>query len=189
RIDMVAQHPSKPGRFVLAIECDGASYHSSYTARDRDRLRQQQLENLGWRFHRIWSTDWFTRKEAEIQRATKAFEDAVLFADRLDHGTADSNNHQGNGRVREQVEVGSAAPQRGSRPQVPMRTSISQYSILELAQLLRWIASDGQLRTDDQIINEMVAALGFSRRGARIERAIQTAIEHWQRERRWDRKP
>jgi very-short-patch-repair endonuclease len=71
RIDMVAQHPAKPGRYVLAIECDGATYHSSYTARDRDRLRRQQLENLGWRFHRIWSTDWFMRKEEEIQRAMR----------------------------------------------------------------------------------------------------------------------
>jgi len=68
RIDLVAQHPQKLGRFVLAIECDGASYHSSPTARDRDRLRQQQLEVLGWRFHRIWSTDWFMRREEEIQR-------------------------------------------------------------------------------------------------------------------------
>lgn len=173
----------------LAIECDGASYHSSYTARDRDRLRQQQLENLGWRFHRIWSTDWFVRKEEEIQRAAKAFEDAVLFADRLDQGTVNSNNHHGNGKVREQVEVGSTAPKRGTRPQVSMRTSISQYSVSELAQLLHWIASDGQLRTDDQIISEMVAALGFSRRGARIERAIQGAIEYCQREQRWHRKP
>jgi very-short-patch-repair endonuclease len=74
RIDMAAEHPEKPGRYVLAIECDGATYHSSYTARDRDRLRQQQLENLGWRFHRIWSTDWFMRKEEEIQRAMKAFQ-------------------------------------------------------------------------------------------------------------------
>jgi len=71
RIDMVAEHPTKPGRYVLAIDCDGATYHSSYTARDRDRLRQQQLENLGWRFHRIWSTDWFMRKEDEIQRAMR----------------------------------------------------------------------------------------------------------------------
>ncbi len=63
RIDLVAQHPHQPGRCVLAIECDGASYHSSPTARDRDRLRRQQLENLGWKFHRIWSTDWFMRKE------------------------------------------------------------------------------------------------------------------------------
>jgi very-short-patch-repair endonuclease len=68
RIDMVAEHPKNPGRYVLAIECDGATYHSSYTARDRDRLRQQQLENLGWRFYRIWSTDWFMRKEHEVQR-------------------------------------------------------------------------------------------------------------------------
>ena len=59
RIDLAALHPDRPGSFVLAIECDGATYHSSYTARDRDRLRQQQLENLGWTFHRIWSTDWF----------------------------------------------------------------------------------------------------------------------------------
>jgi very-short-patch-repair endonuclease len=53
RIDLAACHPAAPGKYVLAIECDGATYHSSYTARDRDRLRQQQLEKLGWTFHRI----------------------------------------------------------------------------------------------------------------------------------------
>ncbi|NES18661.1 MAG: hypothetical protein F6K41_06950 [Symploca sp. SIO3E6] len=77
RIDLVAQHPQKPGCFVLAIECDGASYHSSPTARDRDRLRQQQLEALGWRFHRIWSVDWFMRREEEIKRAVTAFQAAL----------------------------------------------------------------------------------------------------------------
>ena len=90
RIDMVAEHPRKPGRFVLAIECDGASYHSSYTARDRDRLRQQQLENLGWRFHRIWSTDWFMRREEELERTVKAFQSAVEYADKLDGGVIQS---------------------------------------------------------------------------------------------------
>jgi hypothetical protein len=86
RIDMIAEHPKNPGRYVLAIECNGATYHSSYTARDRDRLRQQQLENLGWRFHRIWSTDWFMRKEQEVQRILTAFEGVVKFADQLDRG-------------------------------------------------------------------------------------------------------
>lgn len=57
RIDFAAQHPTSPGMMVLAIECDGATYHSSETARDRDRLRQQILEGLGWTFHRIWSQD------------------------------------------------------------------------------------------------------------------------------------
>jgi very-short-patch-repair endonuclease len=178
RIDMVAEHPTKPGRYVLAIECDGASYHSSYTARDRDRLRQQQLENLGWRFHRIWSTDWFMRKEEEIQRAARAFKDAVVFADSVDQGMSASNHH-GNGNNRDHNSSGLSEPRRGTRPYIPVRTSISQYSTTELVLLLRWIASDGQLRTDDQIIDEMVLALGFSRRGARIEKAVQSAIGYW----------
>jgi len=173
RIDMVAEHPEKPGRYVLAIECDGASYHSSYTARDRDRLRQQQLENLGWRFHRIWSTDWFMRKEKEIHRAIHAFQEAIQFADRLDRGAV-VNNHNGSHR-----DQASATYKRGPRPAIPVRTSIGEYDQGELVRLLAWIASDGQLRTDEQIIEEMVATLGFSRRGRRIERAIQSAMATW----------
>jgi very-short-patch-repair endonuclease len=69
RLDFAVQHPERPGQLVLALECDGASYHAAPTARDRDRLRQQHLEALGWRFHRIWSQDWFHRREAEVARA------------------------------------------------------------------------------------------------------------------------
>lgn len=174
RIDMVAEHPTKPGRYVLAIECDGATYHSSYTARDRDRLRQQQLEGLGWRFHRIWSTDWFMRKEDEIQRALKAFRESVEFADKLDGGVVQNNHSNGVHR-----DTSSAALRRGPRPPVPVRTSITEYREGELIQLLGWIASDGHLRTDDQIIDEMIATLGFSRRGVRIESAIRSAIARW----------
>lgn len=57
RIDMAVNHPTLDGRFVLGIECDGATYHSSRTARERDRLRQGVLEDIGWRRYRIWSTD------------------------------------------------------------------------------------------------------------------------------------
>ncbi|MGH8636145.1 MAG: AAA domain-containing protein, partial [Burkholderiales bacterium] len=81
RIDLVAKHPQRPGQFVLAIECDGATYHSSVTARDRDRLRQQHLEALGWQFHRIWSTDWFLNRDQEIARVEEAFRRAVARAD------------------------------------------------------------------------------------------------------------
>jgi very-short-patch-repair endonuclease len=179
RIDMVAQHPTRPGRFVLAIECDGASYHSSYTARDRDRLRQQQLESLGWRFHRIWSTDWFMRKEAEVQRAMGAFQAAVDYADKLDAGIVRNGDSAENGREKPKSNPVSDAPRRARvrRPPVPMRTSIAQYSQHELMQLLHWVLSDDQLRTDDEIVTEMVSILGFSRRGARIEAAIKTAIQ------------
>lgn len=68
RIDLAVVDPNHPGRYMLGIECDGATYHSSKTARDRDRLRQQVLESLGWKIHRIWSQDWFKRKRHEIDK-------------------------------------------------------------------------------------------------------------------------
>ena len=73
-IDMAVKDPEYPGRYILAIECDGASYHSSRSARDRDRLRQGVLESLGWKFHRIWSTDWFRDSKKELERVILAIE-------------------------------------------------------------------------------------------------------------------
>ena len=77
RIDLGILHPDKPGQFVLGIECDGAAYHSSRSARDRDRLRQQVLEGLGWQLYRIWSTDWFRRQPKEIERLLSAIDKAI----------------------------------------------------------------------------------------------------------------
>lgn len=59
RIDLGVVHPNEPGRYLAAVECDGATYHGSPAARDRDRIRQSVLESLGWQFVRIWSTDYF----------------------------------------------------------------------------------------------------------------------------------
>ena len=73
-IDLGVRHPEMPGKYLLAVECDGASYHSALSARERDRLRQGVLENLGWRFHRIWSTDWFYRRSEEIARLSSVLQ-------------------------------------------------------------------------------------------------------------------
>ncbi|MCK5157441.1 MAG: DUF3320 domain-containing protein, partial [Spirochaetales bacterium] len=78
-IDIAVKDPKKPGRYILAVECDGASYHSSATARDRDRLRQSVLEGLGWRFHRIWSTDWFRFRDKEVSRLQEAIEKSIRY--------------------------------------------------------------------------------------------------------------
>ncbi|RKH44534.1 DUF4011 domain-containing protein [Corallococcus sicarius] len=67
-IDMAIRHPRQPGRYILGVECDGERYHCSRSARDRDRLRDQVLTNLGWRLHRIWSTDWFKSPTEEAAR-------------------------------------------------------------------------------------------------------------------------
>ena len=73
-IDLAIRHPRSPGKYLLAIECDGASYHSSANARDRDRLRQSVLESVGWKIHRIWSTDWFRNAKAEVIRVQEKIE-------------------------------------------------------------------------------------------------------------------
>jgi very-short-patch-repair endonuclease len=76
-IDLGVRHPTKAGTFLLGVECDGASYHSGRSARDRDRLRQEILENLGWKIHRIWSTDWFKSRESEIKRLLRRIEEIL----------------------------------------------------------------------------------------------------------------
>ena len=72
RLDLAIVDPEAPGRYILGVECDGAMYHSSPVARDRDRLRQQILENLGWRIHRIWSTDWYRNRQDTRKRLLRA---------------------------------------------------------------------------------------------------------------------
>ena len=79
-IDLAVKHPTKVGSYLLGIECDGASYHSGRSARDRDRLREEILVKLGWTIHRVWSTDWFKSRAAEIERLLKHVEE-ILAAD------------------------------------------------------------------------------------------------------------
>lgn len=82
RIDMAVKHPTLSGRFILGIECDGATYHSSRTARERDRLRQTILEDIGWKIYRIWSTDWIKDPKNEENRLIEAVQNALEnFAD------------------------------------------------------------------------------------------------------------
>jgi very-short-patch-repair endonuclease len=188
RIDFAARHPTKPGRMVLAIECDGASYHAAPTARDRDRLRQDQLETLGWSFHRIWSTDWFHHQEAEVAKAIQAYQQAVAAADEDDaapsappvrvHRAVDEA-----GSSTPDATVAADLPTRGPRPPVPAGLPIDQYSQRDLITITHWIESDTLLRTEDQVLAEVMRTLGFKRRGSRIVATIQRAIRQARRSR------
>ncbi len=76
KIDLAVKRPDSSD-YVLAVECDGATYRSSKTTRDRDRLRQDILERMGWKFYRIWSTDWFRNKRVEKERLLAAVKEAI----------------------------------------------------------------------------------------------------------------
>jgi very-short-patch-repair endonuclease len=173
RIDFAAKHPTQPGRMVLAIETDGASYHSGTTARDRDRLRQEHLENLGWRFHRIWSQDWFTNRDQEIERAVAAYHAAVAATDNPDDTPP-------KGRATRPVEMptGYQVPERPFPPGLPPEGSpITSYTSDELRTVVAWVESDTLLRTTDQLLSDVMDVLGFQKRGTRIVAAITAAID------------
>lgn len=75
-IDIAVRNPYRPGEYLAAIECDGESYHSGASVRDRDRIRQEILEGLGWRgkVYRIWSTDWYRNRATQITKLLEYLE-------------------------------------------------------------------------------------------------------------------
>lgn len=166
RIDFACGHPDQPGRMVLAIEADGASYHATPTARDRDRLRQQVLEGMGWRFHRIWSTDWFRDPVGQAKRAVDAWVDAVMAADRV---------MEPERRVEPVPVAQPALPRRGPRPAVRPGLKIDDYTHDQIVDLACWILSDSLLRTDDQLRQALMEEMGFQRGGSRIVPALDAA--------------
>ena len=76
-IDLGIRHPDYPYGFLMGIECDGAAYHSSKSARDRDRIRQEVLEGLRWKIYRIWSTDWFHNPDTEFKKLKNYIEASI----------------------------------------------------------------------------------------------------------------
>ena len=74
RIDLGVRNPCRPG-YLAGIECDGASYHSSKSARDRDRLRQDCLKGMGWEILRVWSTDWFDDPDGQTDKLVRHLEE------------------------------------------------------------------------------------------------------------------
>jgi very-short-patch-repair endonuclease len=111
RIDIAVKHPDAPGSYLAAIECDGATYHSALSVRDRDRIRQEILEALGWRgrIWRIWSTDWFRTPRQETEKLIN-FLEYLRESWKPEHAAGDAwiEEWQGSGqstvRVTQQIE-------------------------------------------------------------------------------------
>jgi very-short-patch-repair endonuclease len=185
RIDFAAKHPTRQGRMVLAIECDGASYHSSRSARDRDRLRQDMLELLGWRFHRIWSSEWFHHRDRAIKRAVEAYRLAVIAADEED-GLTDPESLDTGASTQfvdtshEPTAAKILTTESSLRPTTLLVSPghpISFYTRSDLIAVVKWVKSDGLLRTEDELLEAVMDALGFGRRGSKIVAQITAAIQ------------
>lgn len=185
RIDIGVRHPDRPGQYLVAVECDGAAYHSALWARERDRLRQDILENLGWRFHRIWSTDWFHHRKREIERLKAALERA---RDQIATGIrVRGANHAS---ARPLIEA-PAEPEPGPididhltmkmpayvRADLTVRSSVEPHEapVAQLADLVsKIVAIEGPIHIDE-VARRVTAAFGKARTGSRIAEAVQRA--------------
>lgn len=184
-IDLAVVDPDQPGRYLLGIECDGANYHSARWARDRDRLRQNVLEDRGWIIHRIWSTDWFQQPADELRKIVSAIEQAkITWAGRID-----CNDDPPDilpiepcriarlaGDVAEQHSPAiSAVPYRVASFRISTSRSIQEMPRDELAGVIaRIISEEGPIHRDE--IARRVAQLWGQRASGRVRDAVNAAL-------------
>ncbi|TPW76157.1 AAA domain-containing protein [Schumannella soli] len=166
RIDFAVRHPVMPGRHILAIEADGAAYHSGHIARERDRLRQQLLERRGWTFHRIWSTDWFNDADAEVQQVLRAVEQA------LERNSKATSEPVADVPGAWELPIGERTL---PKPRFYPYASIDDYTDSTLRDVVAWVRSDAVVRSADDELSVVMEALGFQRRGVKIVRRIRAA--------------
>ncbi|WP_026421869.1 AAA domain-containing protein [Actinokineospora inagensis] len=170
RIDFALGHPQEPGRMVLALEADGDTYHRSESARDRDRLRQDHLERLGWRFHRVWASEWFSKREAQIAEVLHHWKVAVVESERV------PDPHIADEPVRA-PETRTPTVVRGRRPPVPRRGKIDDYDERELVAVCGWLLSDNLLLDREARLDQAIRELGFTRRGRKIVERVSAAMD------------
>lgn len=186
-VDLAVVDPEKPGRFVLGIECDGASYHSSRSARDRDRLRQAVLEDHGWIIHRIWSTDWFRRPKEQLEKTLTAIEQAkkTLALEEKGQGvtskrhTFEIASHDEGDVVHLQVTVDEpslCAPYQEASFPVPSHMEPHEVPDREMASFVSKIVEiEGPIH-ESEITARVRSLWGLARAGSRIQAKVSLAL-------------
>jgi very-short-patch-repair endonuclease len=199
RIDLGVIDPARPGEYILGVECDGATYHSARSARDRDRLRQEVLEGLGWRLHRIWSTDWFRRPQQEADRLLTAIRNAQAKAmvstgatpeaeDEVEPELGEDDNCDDENKIADADILPSIKPSiirdyEQCSLNVPYRRDISDLSSAEIGRLaLTVVEAEGPIHTEE-IARRIREAFGLQRTGNRILDQIRGALRSLSRSR------
>ena len=183
-LDLAIKNPERPGSYLIGIECDGASYHSSRSARDRDRIREMTLRDRGWRIHRIWSTDWFRARDRELKRVIAAIHEARVTA-----SVAPPPERE---PIPEAQVVPAVQPHASSQRNAVYREALfivtnsgepHEMPLDKRVEVVRQIVSlEGPLHSAE-IARRFATVCGKNRTGGRIDAAVQEAIRHGVRQR------
>ncbi|MFG3097506.1 DUF3320 domain-containing protein [Streptomyces sp. NPDC048202] len=197
RIDLGVRHPELPGAYALGIECDGAMYHSSKAARDRDRLREQVLNGLGWRLHRIWGTDWYRGRAAAELRLREAVEQAVAsgplttVTGPAPVATVPEQRTESVEAPLERVPVDLGTGREWSAPYTPGIVTVAPRHELHTAEarpalrevLARIVEAEGPVH-EDLLVQRAREAWGVGRAGSRIRDNVRAVADALVRSRR-----
>ena len=178
-VELAASHPDRPGRRVLAVELDGPDYRDLGGAPDRDRIRPEQLERMGWTHHRLWSAEWIENRERAISRVREALQRAVRAADApRPRSRPPAPEAPSRPRPSPRRRAGAPAPAGdGAPPVVVPGREITRYRPEELEEVVRWVRSTARPQDQEELFREVMRVMGFRRRGPRIVQAIERAIE------------
>jgi len=188
RIDLAVRDPKRPGRYIIGIECDGASYHSSRSARDRDRLRQKVLEDRGWIIHRIWSTDWYHQPDEQIRKTIEAIERAKTAAPQPPEFAPNPPAPAPSSSLAAAVDPegdceGEAAPAPGSDPyveadfEVVLRLEPHLAGVEKLAEIVTKIVAIERVIHREEVGRRLATVCGKDRAGSRIQDAAWKALQ------------
>lgn len=166
RIELAIGHPELPGRYLLAVDTDGDRYVATRSQRERDRLRAEWLEAVGWVTERVWSWALFIDPDGEAERIRRAVERALMLARSDDAESARS----GAGTIRHRLP----------RPQIPAGHPLSFYSSEDFDAVVEYICSDGRARLEDQLATEVRSFLGFEKRSVLLDVSVSSAIRRYQ---------
>jgi hypothetical protein len=181
-IDLAVLHPQQPGRYLLGIACDGASYHHARSARDRDRLRQLVLAGLGWQIYRIWSTDWFRNPAAEQKRLLQAVEKALQEAESGNSSkTAVALAAPGPAILREETKTPAVGQVLPPYQMATLNINNGDLELHELPgkELAQWVTEVVRVESPvhvHDVMQRVTEAAGVTRLGPRVRTALDLAI-------------
>ncbi|MHC4562117.1 MAG: DUF3320 domain-containing protein [Planctomycetota bacterium] len=190
-VDLAVIDPDLPGRYLLGIECDGASYHSARWARDRDRLRQAVLEDRGWIIHRIWSADWFHRRDEQLRKTLGAIDAAKAELAKRDDDQSSAPASEAKGSpafIREDGTDNDDAYDDLSSPyicatfDVPKHRPIHEIEPHDMAEIVgRIVDVEGPVH-EEEVARRVVDLWGLQRVGNRIAETVKAGLDRAQDE-------
>jgi very-short-patch-repair endonuclease len=192
-IDLAIVDPQNPGRYLLGIECDGDSYSNAKSARDRDRLRGQVLENIGWDIFKVWSIEWYRNPERELQRLLAAIEQAkaqALIQDQTDDDLqqeiaalaeeAIALSKEKNALQREEKEEVTIAVQKYTQAVLPPGLPAQELHLVPFGKLAEWIKQVVEVEGPvhfEEVARRIADASGASKIGSRIRYTLNAATD------------